>query len=230
MLLCSPGGLNYQSGRIGKSVQLRHSRATVTGEYIVSSNIAGQWEGQTRNVCSQKSGDLPPTSSNTASTTPMPTPVALDAYGTPIVYPTTAPQRIVSLVPTTSEMLASLSLDSKVVAVDYYTNYPADLTALPRVSDVNGKYNVEQIVSLKPELVLSYGADTKQYDLQLTNLGLHVVDLPSANLTQILQEIEVVGRLTFTQDTAAKVVQKLQKQINVVRATVARTPMPKGYD
>ena len=167
-----------------------------------------------------------PASSN-AGTTPTPTPVALDAYGTPIVFPTTAPQRIVSLVPTTSEILASLSLDSKVVAVDYYTNYPADLTALPRVSDVNGKYNVEQIVSLKPDLVLSYGADTKQYDAQFTNLGLHVVDLPSANLTQILQEIEVVGRLTLTQDTAARVVQKLQKQINAVRATVAGTSMPK---
>ena len=166
-------------------------------------------------------------SSNTANTTPTPTPVALDAYGTPIAFPTTAPQRVISLVPTTSEMLASLNLDSKVVAVDYYTNYPTDLTSLPRVSDVNGKYNVEQIVSLKPDLVLSYGADTKQYDAQLSNLGLHVVDLPSANLTQILQEIGIVGRLTLTRGTAAKVVQKLQQQINVVRATVAGTPMPK---
>jgi iron complex transport system substrate-binding protein len=168
-----------------------------------------------------------PTSSTSSNTTATPTPVALDAYGTPVVYPKTAPQRIVSLVPTTSEILGSLNLDSKVVGIDFYTNYPTDLASLPKVSDVNGKYNVERIVSLKPDLVLSYGADTKQYDAQLTNLGLHVVDLPSANLTQMLQEIAVVGRLTFTQAAATSEVTKLQQQINQVKAAVAGTSMPR---
>lgn len=168
-----------------------------------------------------------PTTSTSSNATATPTPVALDANGTPVVYPKTAPQRIVSLVPTTSEMLGSLNLDNKVVGIDFYTNYPTDLTSLPKVSDVNGKYNVERIVSLKPDLVLSYGADTKQYDSQLTNLGLHVVDLPSANLTQILQEIEVVGRLTFTQAAATSEVANLQKQINQIKASVAGTSMPR---
>ena len=170
-------------------------------------------------------GSTTSTSSTTANPTPTPT-VALDAYGTPIVYPTTAPQRIVSLVPSTSEMLGSLHLDSKVVGIDYYTNFPASLTTLPKVSDVNGKYNVEQIVKLKPDLVLSYGQDTKLYDSQLTNLGLHVVDLPSTNLTGILQEMLVVGRLTFTQSTAISVVNQLQQQINQIKTTVAGTTAP----
>jgi len=120
-------------------------------------------------------------------------------------------------------MLGVLHLDSKVVGIDYYTNYPADLTALPKVSDVNGKYNIEQIVKLKPDLVLSYGQDTKLYDSQLGNLGLHVVDLPSANLTHILQEILVVGHLTATQSTATSVVNQLQQQINQIKTAVAGT-------
>ncbi len=161
-----------------------------------------------------------------AGTVPIPSPtptVALDAYGKPIVFPTTAPQRIVSLTPSTSEMLGALNLDSKVIGIDYYTNYPTTLTSLPKVSDANGKYNVEQIVALKPDLVLSYGQDTKLYDSQLTNLGLHVVDLPSANLTQILQEILIVGRLTVTQSSATGVVNQLQQQINQIKSTVAGT-------
>src|ERR1700719_945496 len=124
------------------------------------------------------------TTTNTSAPTATPT-AALDAYGTPITYPTKAPQRIVSLTPNISEMLGALNLDSKVVGVVFYTNYPADLTSLPKVSDANGKYTVEQIVALKPDLVLSYGQDTKQYDAQLQNLGLHVVDLPSTDLTGI---------------------------------------------
>jgi iron complex transport system substrate-binding protein len=167
------------------------------------------------------------TTTESSLTVLTPTPTALDAYGVPIIFPTTAPQRIVSLTPNDSEMLGALHLDSKVVGVDYYTNYPADLTSLPKVSDANGKYTVEQIVALKPDLVLSYGQDTKQYDAQLQSLGMHVVDLPSTNLTGILQEMLVIGRLTFMQSTATSVVHQLQQQINTIKAKVAGTTQPK---
>ncbi|HLI08019.1 MAG TPA: ABC transporter substrate-binding protein [Ktedonobacteraceae bacterium] len=150
-----------------------------------------------------------------------------DAYGTPITFPSKAPQRIVSLVPTTSEILGALHLDSRVVAVDYYTDYPADLTKLPKVSNADGQYNVEQIVAEHPDLVLSYGESTRQYDAQLANLGLHVVDLPIANFDQILQEILTVGRLTLTQSTATTLVNQLQQQIKQIEAKVAGTTAPK---
>ena len=153
--------------------------------------------------------------------------VALDAYGTPIVFPTTPPQRIISLLPNTSEILGALQLQGRVVAVDYYTTYPADLASLPKVSGSNGKYNIEQIVALKPDLVLSYGGETKEYDQQLENLGLHIVDLPLSNLSQTLQEILLVGRLTSTENTARTVVNQLQQRIQQIKAAVAGTTAPK---
>ena len=130
--------------------------------------------------------------------TPTPTP-ALDVYGTPIVIPKTPPQRIVSLVPSTSEILAALHLESRVVGIDYNTNYPASLTSRPKVSNASGVFNIEQIVALKPDLVLSYGGESKQADTQLKQLGLNVVDLQLTNLTQSLQDIALVGQLTSTQ-------------------------------
>jgi iron complex transport system substrate-binding protein len=167
-------------------------------------------------------------SSQNANPTPAQTPTAtLDAYGSPIVFPATAPQRIVSLVPNISEILGFLGLGGQVVGVDYYTNYPTNLTSLPKVSDVNGKYNVERIVALKPDLVLSYGEDTKQYDAQLQQVGLHVVDLPSGNLSQILQEIVTVGRLTFTENAANNIVGQLQRQIEEIKTKVSSTTAPK---
>ncbi len=166
-------------------------------------------------------------SSPTAGPQPTPTPtVARDVYGTPIVFPATAPQRIVSLLPNTSEILGALHLEGRVVAVDYYTTYPPDLASLPKVSDVNGKYNIERIVALSPDLVLSYGGETKDYDQQLKNLGLHVVDLQLSNLSQTLQEILLVGRLTLTEDTAVSLVNQLQQQINQIKAAVAGTNAP----
>jgi iron complex transport system substrate-binding protein len=164
--------------------------------------------------------------SPTTGAKPTPT-VALDFYGTPIVFPTTAPQRIVSLLPSTSEILGALQLQSRVVAVDYYTKYPPELASLPKVSGANGEYNVEQIVALKPDLVLSWGGETKQYDQQFKSLGLDVVDLPVTNFSGILQQILLVGRLTSTGDTAQSLVNQLQQQIKAIKIAVAGTPAPK---
>lgn len=170
-------------------------------------------------ACSQQTA-APPSPSATPTAAP-------DFYGTPIAFPSTPPQRIVSLIPSISEDLGALGLTRRVVAVDYYTNFPADMVSLPKISDANGKYNVEQIVSLKPDLVLSYGGETKQYDGQLAGLGLHVVDLPIANFAQSLQQILLLGRLTFTQDAATKLVSQLQQQIDQIKAAVAGTTAPK---
>src|SRR5690348_9102131 len=177
-------------------------------------------------ACGQGSSN---TTSGSGSATPSPTPppAVNDYYGTPIVFSTTATQRIVSLVPSASEILGALNLQDRVVGADYYTAYPPALAKLPKVSDVNGKYNNEQIELLKPDLVLSYGGLTKQYDRQLQSLGLRVVDLPiAANLKQILQQILVVGRLTFTQSVAQALVNSLQQQIDTIKKAVAGTSAP----
>ncbi len=178
-------------------------------------------------ACGQSSSS---TASTGSSAQPTPSPTAtLDEQGAPIVFPSTPPQRIVSLVPSTSEILGALQLSSKVVGVDYYTNYPASLANVPRVSNESGNFNVEQIVALKPDLVLTYGGETKQYDTKLQQLNIRVVDLARGNLTQTLQEILLVGRLTFTEDTATKLVQQLQQQIDQVKASVNGTATPKVY-
>src|SRR6266849_5706368 len=163
-------------------------------------------------------------SSTTTGSQPAPTPtVARDVYGTPIVFPASAPQRIVSLTPSMSEILGALQLQGRVVAVDYYTTYPAEMASLPKISDANGKYNLEQIVALKPDLVLSDGGLTQTYDSQFKNLGLHVVDLPSATLSQILQQIVLVGQLTFTGDTAKTLVNQLLQDANGINIFHANT-------
>jgi iron complex transport system substrate-binding protein len=165
------------------------------------------------------------TSTSSASPTATSTP-ARDVYGTPIVFPTTAPQRIISLSPSISEILGALHLENRVIAVDFYTTMPAELTKRPKISNASGVYNVEQIVALKPDLVLSDGALTKTYDSQLATLGLHVVDLPGTTLAQVLQKILLVGQLTSTQNTAQTLVDQLRQQIASIKASVASTPAP----
>lgn len=155
--------------------------------------------------------------------------IAKDANGTTITIPAAAPQRIVSLGATDSEILGALNVDSRVVGVDYYTDYPAALTAKPKVSNGNGDYNVEQIVALKPDLVLSFGGETTATDKQLLAAHLDVVDLPAGNLSESLTEMRLVGQLVHEEATANKLVDSLTQRIDAVKKKVASAPAVSVY-
>jgi len=147
--------------------------------------------------------------------------IAKDANGTPIVIPTKAPQRIISLGAVDSEILGGLHVDSRVVAVDNYTDYPADLAAKQKITDASGNANVEEIVALQPDLVLSYGGETSATDHKLEATGIQVVDLPALDLAGSLIEIRLVGQLVHAENVANALVASMQAKINAVKQAVA---------
>jgi iron complex transport system substrate-binding protein len=144
-----------------------------------------------------------------------------DANGTPIVIPTKTPEHIVSLGASDSEILDVLGADSRVVAVDYYTDYPASMASKPKISDASGNYNVESIVALQPELVLSFGGETRTVDQQLEAVHITVVDIPQQDLTGTLLEIRLIGQLIHAEAAANREVAGLEQRINTVKAKVA---------
>ena len=155
--------------------------------------------------------------------------LARDANGTPIVIPASAPQHIVSLGAIDSEMLGALGVDGRVIGVDAFTDYPADLAARPKVTDANGQPNVEQIIALKPDLVLGYGGEDHKAELQLEQVHVNVVDLPAENLSGSLTEIRLVGQLVRAEATANTLVSGLQERIAAVQAKVRGHPAVKVY-
>lgn len=148
--------------------------------------------------------------------------ISTDAHGTPITIPTKTPQRIVSLTPGDSEMLAAVGVSARVVGVDAFTNYPADMAAKPKVSSSDGSPNVEQIIALNPDLVLSWGQFTTQADTALLQAHINVISLPVADLQGTLTEIRLVGQLTHMTVSADALVRSLQRRIDVVKQQVAR--------
>lgn len=163
------------------------------------------------------------TAAHPTATTPSAPLIATDALGNPITIPTTTPQRIVSLEPSNSEILAALSVNSRVVAVDYYTDYPSGTwTQTPRVTDTTFTANVEQILTLRPDLVLDYGTFYQSADKQLAQAGVDVVALPvPAGLADTLTEIRLVGQLVHAYPAANTLVDSLQQRIEAVKTKVA---------
>ena len=63
------------------------------------------------------------------------------------------PQRIVSLLPSLTEMVCDLGQCRRLVGVDRYSNYPAHVRSLPKVGGGLDP-SLELIVGLRPDLVL----------------------------------------------------------------------------
>ncbi|MDD4238413.1 MAG: cobalamin-binding protein [Desulfotomaculaceae bacterium] len=133
-----------------------------------------------------------------------------------------APQRIVSLVPATTETLFALGLGDKLVGVTEYCNYPAEALAKPNIGGFSTP-NSELIVAAQPDLVLASNMQ-KDYIPQLEKAGLNVVATNPVNLAQVVETIKLIGRITDAAAEADNLASDMQQRINMVDAKVRDLP------
>ena len=81
------------------------------------------------------------------------------AQSRPAGAPAQVPQRIVSLVPATTEMLFAMGAGPKVIGVGSYDHYPPAVETLPRLGGLLDP-NIEQLIALRPDLVIVYDTQT----------------------------------------------------------------------
>ena len=132
------------------------------------------------------------------------------------------PMRIVSLSPSATEMLFAIGAGPQVVAVDDYSNYPAEAVALG--TKLSGyEPNVEAIAGFKPDLVVISNDPGGLVD-QLKALSIPVFTASAAaTLDDAYAQVEQFGMLTGHIDTAVALSSQMQADI---KAAVAQIKMP----
>lgn len=194
-----------------------------------SSTNANSGTIQLESLCNNLDG-LNGTLTPTGTYGPAPT---TDGDGIAIKVPSTPPQRIVSLTPVDSEIVAALGASSRLVGIDHFTDYPPSILNLPVVTTVSGytsKVDVEKVIALKPDLVLSYGGETATIgDTTLRQAGINVVSLPTADLNGTLGEILFAGQLIGAQQQANTLVARMEKCISTIKTAVQGKTLPSVY-
>src|SRR5262245_11284830 len=139
---------------------------------------------------------------------------------------TKQPQRIVSLSPTTTEMLFAVGAGKQVVAVDDQSNFPADA---PK-TDLSGfKPNAEAIAAKNPDLVV-LSNDTDKIVAQLDKLKIPAFLLPAAaSMDDTYKEIGQLGTLTGHQAEAEALHQQMTAQIDKIVKGVPARSKPLSY-
>lgn len=136
------------------------------------------------------------------------------------------PQRIVSHVPSITEVLFALGLGDRVVGVSDYCDYPAEAKLKPSV----GNYwdpSIENIVALEPDLVLTNGQ--AESIKQLDSLGIKYMVIYPEDIEEILGSIELLGEVTGTEKEAAAVVSDMRARIEQVTGKVENAPKVKVF-
>lgn len=111
------------------------------------------------------------------------------------------PQRVVSLLPSLTEMVCALDRCDRLVGVDRYSNVPDQVRTLPRLGGGLDP-NIEAIVALKPDLVLMAGSSAAAA-ARLRALGLKVVTLEPKNHADVRSTLSTLGQLFGLADAQA---------------------------
>jgi iron complex transport system substrate-binding protein len=134
-------------------------------------------------------------------------------------------RRVVSLVPSVTESVFALDRGDRLVGISTFCDYPPDQVAgLPRA----GSYltpNVEQIIALRPDVVIGVPTPGNQAAVQqLRSLGLRVVIVGEQTFAETWSAIRTIGAWTGNVAGADALVARLEGEIAAVRADAARRP------
>ncbi len=124
-----------------------------------------------------------------------------------------APQRIVSLSATATEMLYAIGAGKQVIAVDEYSNYPADAVALG--TKLNAfEPNIEAIAAYTPDLVI-ISNDMASVTERLNALDIKVwVGAAPATIDDAYAQITQLGAATGHADEASQLVTSMKDGIS----------------
>ncbi len=142
--------------------------------------------------------------------------VVQDAAGNTVRLPRPA-ERVVSLAPHNTENLFAAGARGTLVGATSYSDYPPAAQEVPRVGGYSG-LDLEAIAALRPDLILAWESGNRREDIErLRALGFTIYLSEPRRLEDIASEIEALGRLTGTTETARRFASGYRERLRALR-------------
>jgi iron complex transport system substrate-binding protein len=154
---------------------------------------------------------------------PVPTRTIRDWRGKDVAVPV-KPERIVSIVPSCTELLFAAGAGAQVVGVTTYCDYPEEAKTRAKIGNV--KVNYEMLLSLRPDLVVSDAVLAKSATETIEGMGIPVFSVTPADLPDIAKALRVLGDVTGHAEEAGRAARDVETRIAAVEARVAGKPRP----
>lgn len=122
-----------------------------------------------------------------------------------------APERIVSLSPSNTEILFAVGAGDKVVGKTTSCNYPEETSKIEGIVGDYMNVNIETIISLDPDLVIGEYLDEDSVNL-LKNSNIAYYGVSYETIDKVFANIENIGKITGNSSEAKKVVDEMKKE------------------
>ena len=152
-----------------------------------------------------------------------------DQMGRRVAVPFPA-RRIVSLVPSQTELLFDLGLGAKVVGVTKFCIHPAEARAQSTVVGGTKNFDFEKIAALKPDLIIGNKEENYQAGIEqlVTICPVWLSDI--SNLTEALDMIRRVGFIAGAKAQAAALAAEIEASFAMLAVpTPGETPVSTAY-
>lgn len=169
-----------------------------------------------------KSSNEPQTQQETSQVDEATFPMTItDAIGKDITLEA-PPEKIVSLIPSNTEILFSLGLKDEIVGVTDNDDYPPEVAEKEKVGGM--EYNIEKIIALNPDIVFSHESSMSLSEAaieQLESAGVKVFVVNNAqDFNETYTTIEQLGRATGKLPVAEEVIANMKAKVEEVLAKV----------
>jgi len=150
-----------------------------------------------------------------------------DDFGDSVVVDAShRPARIVSLNPTTTEILFAIGAGSRVVGRSTYDVFPGEAKS---VTDVGMplRPNVEAVLAVHPDLVILYAsADNRPATQRFQQAGVRTLALKIDSIAQFERDTRLLGRLAGDSAVAYTLVDSVAATLDRVQAATKSLPRP----
>ena len=142
-------------------------------------------------------------------------------------------RRVVSLVPTNSEMICLLDCD-RLVGGTRYDYFPDELPrrmARKQIDIIGGGFdaNLEKIVQLQPDLILTNGPTQQRFAVPLKNLGFAVISLWPRDMAGLVKDFLLLGELLGQEQKARTFIDEMRPRFQAIVSKTKNKPKRRAY-
>ncbi|MES2062115.1 MAG: cobalamin-binding protein [Bacteroidota bacterium] len=127
------------------------------------------------------------------------------------------PKRIISIVPSQTELLFELGLEDQIVGVTKFCIHPAD--KVKQIAKIGGtkQLNIQAVHNLQPQLIIANKEENEQSQIEelMQHYPVWISDIQ--NLPAALDMITKVGEITGTETKAGSLVNKIAQQFHLLQ-------------
>ncbi len=153
---------------------------------------------------------------------------ATDDFGDTIAVGA-SPRRIVSLNPTTTELLYALGAGDRLVGRTTYDRIPAAVLGVPDLGP-GLRPNVEAVLAARPDLVVLYASqDNRDAARRLRAAHVPTVSYKVDRIADFARVTEALGRIVGDTLAARRTIDSVTRTLEATRARTARLPHPRVF-